>query len=191
MFVRLVGWLSLIALAACVGPGRRGLTVYGGQFVDNSLPNDLLVFQDFDPVDSYIATVAYSQQIAVRDSYRWETEEQFVQHFGEQDHQELNALILFRWTRFPWDKSLKTTFAIGEGLSYAVETPALEKELEANDGGTNQWLNYLLLELTFAAPSWKNWSIVGRVHHRSGVFGLFDGVDGGSNILALGLRYDF
>ena len=191
MFVRSTGLLLFLVLASCVGPDRQGLTVYGGQFVDNSLPNDLLVLQDFDPVDSYIAAVAYSQEIFIRDSYRWEVEEQFVQHFELQDHQEVNALIIFRWLKFPWHDTLPTTFAIGDGLSYAFEEPALEALLEAEDGGTNQLLNYLLLELTFAAPSWKHWSIVGRVHHRSGIFGLFDGVDGGSNIVALGLRYDF
>lgn len=183
--------LCALLLASCAAPGDRGLTVYGGRYVDNSLPNELLVLERVDPVDSYVAVVAYSQVFYRNESYRWEAEEQVGQHFGDQDHLEVNALVIFRWTRFPWHEVMPTTFALGDGLSYAFEKPALEEELHAHEGGTNELLNYLLLELTFAAPSWRHWSVVGRVHHRSGVFGLFDGVDGGSNILTLGLRYDF
>jgi len=188
--VKLFSALAL-TFAACASPGDRGLTVYGGQYLDNSLPNDLLVLQDFDPVDSYLAAVAYSQVLGRKESYRWEVEEQFAQHFGDQNHQEVNALLLFRLTQFPWHEFLPTTFAIGDGLSYAFETPTLEESLHAHEGGTDQLLNYLLLELTFAAPEWKRWSLVARLHHRSGVFGLFNDVEGGSNILAFGLRYDF
>jgi hypothetical protein len=48
-----------------------------------------------------------------------------------------------------------------------------------------------MVELAFAPPSQPNWSVFLRVHHRSGVHGLFNGVSGGSNFLALGVRYGF
>ena len=61
---------------------------------------------------------------------------------------------------------LPTTFAVGEGISYATEVP----ELEPGEGAS-QWLNYLLFEVTFALPKYPEWAIVGRIHHRSGFFG--------------------
>lgn len=187
-------WALLLligSLCGCVAPGDRALTVYGGRYVDNSLPNELIQFKPLDPLDSYLATVAYAQVLKRWDRVHLEAEEQLVQHLGDQDHLEANALLLLRWVAFPWNDHVRTTFAIGDGLSYAFETPRLEEELHVDEGGTSQLLNYLLLELTLAAPSWKRWSLVGRVHHRSGIFGVFDGVDGGSNVLALGLRYAF
>ena len=179
--------------AGCAGPGDRSVALYGGRFVDDSLPNDLLLFRELDPLDSFITTLAYSEVFykSPSENFRWEWEGNFTQHSGLQSHQEFNALFIFRWLRFPWNETLRTSFAIGDGLSYAAETPDLEAELQLNDGGTNQLLNFLILELTFAHPSWKHWSLLGRVHHRSGIFGVFDGVDGGSNILALGVRYSF
>ena len=178
-------------LFGCAAKGDRAITVYGGRYFDNSLPDEILQFRPLDPLDSYLATVAYSEVLSRRDRYRWEAEGQVAQHFGDQDHLEINGLFIFRWLAFPWNEYVRTGFAIGDGLSYALETPKLEEETHLDEGGTNQLLNYFLLELTLAAPSWKRWSIIGRVHHRSGIFGLFDGVDGGSNILALGLRYEF
>jgi hypothetical protein len=40
-------------------------------------------------------------------------------------------------------------------------------------------LHYFSPELTFADPDNKDFEIVTRLHHRSGIFGLFGGVAGG------------
>jgi hypothetical protein len=45
-----------------------------------------------------------------------------------------------------------------------------------------------MLELEFALPDARHWSVITRIHHRSGAFGLFNGVTGGSNALAFGVR---
>jgi hypothetical protein len=42
--------------------------------------------------------------------------------------------------------------------------------------------------LTFAIPE-SLWSLVTRIHHRSGAWGLFG--HSGSNVLAAGIRYRF
>ena len=52
-------------------------------------------------------------------------------------------------------------------------------------------LNYILGEMTVAPPQVKDWSLVVRVHHRSGVFGLFDGVEGGSNVIGAGVKFHY
>jgi hypothetical protein len=54
---------------------------------------------------------------------------------------------------------------------------------------SSQLLNYLAFELEAAVS--PQWSLVGRIHHRSGVFGVYNGVKEGSNGYLLGLRYRF
>lgn len=119
---------------------------------------------------------------------RLEAEGQLVKHFDLMNHFEVNALVVLRWLPFPWDRYLDTSFAVGEGLSYATRDPAIEVE---KHGRTSQLLNYLLFELAFCLPQHPRWDYFLRVHHRSGVFGLFDGVSGGSNLVGAGFRYRF
>ncbi|MBW2355547.1 MAG: hypothetical protein JRF23_02040 [Deltaproteobacteria bacterium] len=135
--------------------------------------------------DSHLVGLGLSRKIGTyKDLIGFEVEGQAVKHFGDQDNEELNALIVARWLPFPWDRFLDTSFAVGEGVSYATTDPSLE-----NKG--QQWLNYILLELAFAAPSRPQWEAVIRVHHRSGVFGLYNGVRDASNALGVGIRYRF
>lgn len=123
---------------------------------------------------------------------RWELEGQIVRHSGMQDHWETNAVVVARWMNFPWDHWLDTRFAFGEGLSYAWQVPELEpRGDEPGEGRSNRLLNYLLVELEFVVPGQPEWSAYTRIHHRSGVNGLFGGVQGGSNFVGLGVRYTF
>ncbi len=116
-----------------------------------------------------------------------ELELQVYKHFGDQDNWEFTGSVNLRWVVFPWNKYIETTAAVGEGLSWATEIPALEKADPANTQ-PEQLLNYILLEVTFAIPE-SPWSLVTRIHHRSGVWGLFG--HSGSNILEAGIRYRF
>ena len=50
-------------------------------------------------------------------------------------------------------------------------------------------LNYLGFEIEGSFS--PQWSMVGRIHHRSGAFGTYNGVREGSNAYLLGLRYRF
>ena len=51
---------------------------------------------------------------------------------------EFNGLIIARWRLFPWDKYLDTSFAIGDGISYATEVPEIEEKKDTDSG---RWLN--------------------------------------------------
>ena len=75
-------------------------------------------------------------------------------------------------------------------MSYASEVPLLE-DLSELETGSTRLLNYLLIEATFAPPKEEHWALVFRIHHRSGIFGVFDDVSGGSNVIALGIKYTF
>jgi hypothetical protein len=52
-----------------------------------------------------------------------------------------------------------------------------------------QFLNYLAFEVEGAFS--PQWSVVGRIHHRSGAFGVYSGVREGSNAYLVGLRHRF
>jgi hypothetical protein len=188
----LVAGLAALVLGACAGPGGRSVTAYTGQYVDSGLFDEIVILQEWNTKDSYLAALAYAERFHTfaDGAAQWEWEGQVAQHFGDQTHQELNALVVLRWNRFPWNDSLRTTAALGEGLSWATEVPPLELASQGNDGAT-ELLNYLLMELTFGLPDRKHWDFVLRVHHRSGIFGTFDGVSGGSNVLGFGVKFTF
>jgi hypothetical protein len=137
---------------------------------------------------NFIGT-AVSREFAQTGRYlSWELEGQAIKHFGKQDHIEFTGAVAARWKLFPWNDFIVTTTAVGEGLSYATEIPNVEKRKNRNE---SKLLNYIFIELTFALPSEPDVALVARLHHRSGVFGLFNGVRDGSNFLGAGLRWRF
>lgn len=101
---------------------------------------------------------------------------------------EVNPYLAFRWNHFPWNKYVFTSFAVGEGLSYDTKVPQIEQRTSTH---SQSLLNFLLFEATFAMPSHPNWELVARVHHRSGVFGLYNAGNNGSTAVGLGIRYRF
>jgi hypothetical protein len=101
---------------------------------------------------------------------------------------EFDPYIAFRWANLPWNNYVNTSFAIGEGISYASSVPAIEKRYSKN---TKRLLNYLMLETTLAVPDYPRLQLVVRLHHRSGAFGLYNAGNSGSNDIGLGIRYLF
>lgn len=179
-------------LSSCAAPGERAVTTYVGVYSMNSLPEEILPLRSIQFEDSHLVTLAYAEPFHKfwDEGGAWEWEVQGVKHWGLQDHWEFNALLAVRWSRFPWNEHVRTSFAVGDGLSWASEIPVLEAA-EHPDEAAAQLLNYVLIECTLGMPSQEAWDFVFRIHHRSGVYGLFDGVDGGSNVLALGLKFRY
>ena len=81
----------------------------------------------------------------------------------------------------------RVNLSILEGLSYNSEHSYYEKTTKYGNGKSSQLLNYLALEIE--VPVDKSYSFLGRIHHRSGAYGIFDGVHGGSNGYLLGVKY--
>jgi hypothetical protein len=180
----------VIALLLPVTSAARdayALTLYSGKYSDDRL-GDVLVSKPVHFIDSYVAVAAVSKifPLASR-SHQWELEGQAAKHYRGQSHWEFNVLAIYRWQRFPWNQILKTSIAIGDGLSYATRTPPLEAASTTNVGAT-RLLNYILVETTYAPPQVDDWAFVVRVHHRSGVYGLFNDVEGGSNVVGVGVK---
>jgi hypothetical protein len=98
-----------------------------------------------------------------------------------------------RFDGFPWNHWIHTTAAIGTGLSYVTKVSDVELDAGADRGAPkgSKLLFYLAPEITFAHPDHRDWELVARFHHRSGVFGTFNGVWGGSNVVTGGIRHRF
>jgi len=73
-----------------------------------------------------------------------------------------------------------------EGVSLNTNVSNYEKTFRQD---YTTFLNYLGFELeALVAPEW---SLVGRIHHRSGAYGTYSGVSEGSNAYLFGLRYRY
>lgn len=163
------------------------ITLYGTRLNSGTLKETFLFQADY--VDSYLLALALSRRVYSYKRYiDFEVEANVAKHFGEQHNWEFNGLITARWLLFPWNKYLNTTIAIGQGLSYATEIPDLETRFHDE---TSQLLIFSMYELTLSLPKVPRWILVTRIHHRSGLGGLFGDVHGASNSVGLGLRYRF
>ncbi|WP_373501163.1 hypothetical protein [Desulfococcus sp.] len=187
---------------------------YLGQLTDSAVTD--MASLRVDAVPSYMGALVVGKEIyRYKDLLDIEVEVQIAKYFNAyvfacdtedclaccpddlpsatQDHAEFNALFALRWLRFPWDRYVDTSFAVGEGFSYATRVPAVERDLHGEltglDPATSKLLNYLMFEAAFGLPSYPKWDLIVRLHHRSGVFGLFNDVHGGSNAIGVGLRY--
>lgn len=161
------------------------ITAFVGRF-DDSRFGEVISLRGWNFEDSYLGGVALNRRVATSfdDRLHWEVDGSLYRHWGEQSHWEANAAVVARWTDFPWDDYVNTSFAFGQGLSYATRRPAVEGD------DTRRFLNHLLVELETAPPGGSPVSLVTRVHHRSGAFGLY-GTSAGSDFVSLGLRYRF
>jgi hypothetical protein len=166
------------------------LSLYGGQVSDtqfNAIVRGIVDFKDY-----YLVAGALGKELMVwKDRIGIEVEGQVVKHIKGSEHWEFNPLLTLRWLPFPWDQTLDTSFAWGNGFSYATEDPEFEVEESSHGNRTSQVLYYFMVEWVFAFPDAPQWGFFSRIHHRSSVFGLIDGIMAGSNYVTLGLRYHF
>lgn len=187
---------------------------YLGQLTDSTMPDIASLQVEFVP--SYMGALAIGKEIyRYKEALSVEVEGQVAAYLNRyvfecdtedclafcpeappsatQNHTEWNLFFTLRWLPFPWDRHLDTSVAVGEGLSYATRVPAVERDLHGEvvglDSPTSKLLNYLMLEVAFGLPSHPRWDLNVRLHHRSGAFGLFNDVHGGSNTVCVGLRY--
>jgi len=169
-------------------PMRWALAGYAGLGTEGGIEDLPLFDAQFNA--AYIVAIEPSLQIL--NLYDWISVEAAVnlaQYFNRQTNTEANAFLIFRWLKFPWDRWLDTSFTVGEGISYATPVGSVEKRRSPEV--TSNFLNYLMFELEVAPPDAEHWSGFMRIHHRSGVFSLYNDVSNGSNFLVWGLRYRF
>jgi len=167
---------------------KWGLSVYGTILVQDSL-NDIFEGEARIRESSFLFVVALSRELwRYRQWFGIGLEGQIGKHFDEMNHWEFNGLLTARWLKFPWDKYVDTSFAVGDGLSYATEVPEVE---EREDPDAGKWMNYLMFELALGLPQYPRWDLFCRIHHRSSIHGLIGADRAGSNFVGLGIRYNF
>jgi hypothetical protein len=164
-------------------------SIYAGQYSNTALNEIIRLNTDFER--SHVYVLSLGKELGIyKDVIGYELEGQVAWHSGMQHHEEVNCAFTLRWLPFFWDKYLDTSFAFGNGLSYATDEPELEIR-EGDENKSTHLLYYILVELAFALPRQPQWNLFVRIHHRSSVFGLIDNISTGSNFVGLGLRRKF
>jgi hypothetical protein len=111
-------------------------------------------------------------------------------HHGLQDIWELGVLALLR-TPFGELGALRARAGVGIGLSYAFGRPSYEDG--SADEPNRRWRlqNFNAFEVELGLAGAPHTTLVARVHHRSGLYGVIAPRRVGSNFIALGLRHQF
>ena len=186
-FFLFISVLLIIFISAPV-QSKWHCNIYHAVLAGPGIEDAILLSAEFDTSYRLLAIALGKQIYQYNEHLVFELEGQAVQHLGDQTHAEWNGVFVARWLTFPWNHILPTTFAFGEGLSYATKTPNIEG---LHNEKVSHFLNYLSIEFTFALPQTKRFHLLTRVHHRSGAYGLFNDVKGASNAVGVGLRYEF
>jgi hypothetical protein len=113
-----------------------------------------------------------------------------VQHHGMQDNAEVGAAYTLKTPDLEMG-GMGVNFGSGIGLSYALGTPAYEDGPKDDPARRYRLQLLLLFDFEWRIIGLDEWSLVTRVHHRSGVYGLIAPPHVGSNFMAAGIRYRF
>jgi hypothetical protein len=166
-------------------PAKGAVFMYGGVATSASLLN--LVRVSIPDLQSYgILSVGGSYEFYRNRWISLQTEgfvTKYMDHWGAFS---VATNFMFRWNVMPWDRWVQGSFGFGNGLSFA--TQMLQIETSALPRST-LLLYSIIIEFEFRIDRLSpHWSFFIRDQHRSGLFGVFDGVVGGSDFLCLGIR---
>jgi hypothetical protein len=173
-------------------PPRRdnGVSIFAGIYSSDVFTDIVSSPWDTRTEDIYLVTLSYNRRLTtIFRHLDIEVEGGVGRRFGDNDSIEAYAALALRWTEFPWNDHVRTTFAVYPiGPSYVADLSPSEV---SKDGRSANWLNYFALELTLAAPSLPQLEVLFRLHHRSGAFGAINGSTNGADFLSVGARYRF
>lgn len=167
------------------------ITAWGGRLSTENTSDIFTGNWSFD--NSHAGALAVTKDLASFGGRKESIQAEFqvLRHFGVQRHWEFTAMLAYRWREFaPWDDTLKTTFAIGDGLSIPTEVPRAELKRHGSHSSA-RLLNSVMMELSFATPAQPDYAFVLRYHHRSGMFRTFSNVGEASTLLGAGIRKEF
>ncbi len=193
-------WLASPALAAERG-GDQAVSVFAGVATDAAFTSSIFFPLSNDIKDIGIVGIAYSRRLGTWDeltgnvlplgeNFTLEGEAGISGRFGDESLGEAWTGLYLRYDGFPWNDRLYTTIAVNTGLSLLTSESDFERGRDENNNSAGL-LHYMGPEITFADPDNKNLELMVRFHHRSGVFGLFDGVISGSTFISSGVRMRF
>jgi hypothetical protein len=170
-------------------PTKRGwaATLHGGWMTLETLASTFVPPTDLYSEYGYLG-IAVDKNLTKAWKVHIDVEGQLIKHIGIDKHWEFAGAALGRWTEFPWNEYVLTHISMGAGLSYATRAPTFEGIKHEN---VEQTLAYLQFEAAASHPRYPNWAIVFRLHHRSGLFGVFGDAHGASNALGFGVTHRF
>lgn len=154
-----------------------GETIYAGEIAYTLDPNNLFR-RFFQPIFDAV-------QVAGNVAYRHD----YIRH---DNVKEGNLYLIWRISRFPWSKYLQNSIAFGDGISYDSHPPFANIEEGKPVSEFGRFINYMLIEVTFALPSHPEVELAFRIHHGCTAWGTFPGnSNAGSTNVGIGLRYYF
>lgn len=200
-----IGCVVILLMSMCVPAHSRqrvkindkyAFTMYYTAMTKNRLGHVLTNQIEIDPENLYSAEATYIFQpdslmhrIFGRIVDRVDGNFNFTYHeYDGKSSYEYIPFLAFRWNQFPWNHYLRTDLCVGEGVSWISRVPRRERR---NSDDVQNILNYLMFEVGFALPSHPDLEVLGRIHHRSGVFGLYGAKNSGSTAVGGGLRWLF
>ena len=178
-------------------PHPWAVTTWAGQMFAANFGDTFLFKGNFRP--EYLAGVNLQRRIVDAGPFALEIDSNLLGHrAAAQAGGEFNQSVPFAQT--PAQTFGEATIGIGlrfwvlprlslffaQGVSLLSEASNYERTFRKN---YSTFLNYLGFEVEGLVT--PQWSVVGRIHHRSGAFGTYNGVKEGSNAYLLGLRYRF
>jgi len=183
--------------------GDNSIAIFAGQATDTVFTESMFLPLTNDMQDIGVIAVSFNHRHGELADYfgnflpfDWahditiESEVGASYRFGDEDLGEAWIAAYLRYDNFFWNDAVYTTLAVNTGLSMLTEISGFERGRDA-DGEASKLLHYMGPEFTFASPDNKDLELLLRFHHRSGVFGLFDGTVSGSTFISTGLRLRF
>ncbi len=182
--------------------GKHSIAAFAGQATDTNFVESMYAPWTNDLKDIGVIGAMYSYRLGslhdvfglpsnhVTDHIVVETEAGGAFRFGDEKLGEVWTGLYIRYDGFFWNDKVYTTLAVNTGLSLLSEESDFERGRDGNFKN-EELLHYMGPEITIADPDNKNLELLLRYHHRSGVFGLFNGVVSGSTFLSSGVRYRF
>jgi len=186
-------FLSALLLLPTVARSEEfdwSIGAYGGQYYDTEPAGIIKGKAGF--VGQYLVALTASKTVWRSETLPLSLEiDGMIGHqFGVATLQEVAVAPVFRWSSFPWNRTLQTDFRFGPvGVSHTTLISPLEQSAAGEGSRT---LNFLLIELAFSLPRQRSKEVFVRLHHRCTAYDLINNYGAnGEDFLSLGYRYRF
>lgn len=196
--------VSNLQAANTASESNLTLTFISGQGVDHNLKEIpvQIITADIDWDNTHFSGLSLERNFGsfasrfdqLQDSplgqFNQELELVALKHRGLQQNAELG--LAYKLNTPAWHVAgLEGEAGLGLGLSHAFSEPSYEDGPIDNPDKRYRTQLLILFDTRWRLSAYPRYSILFRVHHRSGAYGLIAPRNVGSNFLTLGLGYDF
>ncbi len=165
------------------------ILVFGDAFSKGNLQES---FNPFHPHErNYLVGIAYARDfVHLGAGFNLGGEIGYAARFGEdRGSSELWAGPALRHRGFRIGNLFTLSPALVLGFSAVTAPIGIETDREVKHGGTASVLFRFSPEFAFRFDAWRNFELVYRIHHRSGLYGVIGDLREGSNAHVIGLRW--